>query len=704
MAQNSKSAAEFLGSPDPSPSQIFGETGRSRIQRRLVKIASDQQELLELPGCWAEILSRSPKGFLNVPPHVVKNLKKCHAQQLQAAQSDEPPPSADTPASVGNEDEHAASQLPRAAQSEQNAGDGDDGFPLCSWTPSPAQNSQSTENGDSETDEQQFVTQAPLESPPKPTAPLSAKWQGFNDFPSSVPEQEVELEVQIPTTINDSIPLARKPTTKIVTTPPSAQVQIVPCTFEQSDRSPAQSKQRPEQNPKQRAYNSVPAFYNPPKNKSAPTHLNYDVPRPRSSNADIRADIQEGIQSSISTGHTSPSIIPSTMQHEVPRKGLPAGHVNEAQVSSDETQVNHEDIDNQGPPQIHRHSPQYKPSSPHLRSSPPAPSIPHPSPLTISQPDSTSQAPFIRFASTYPSYNGTINDFVTACMYIQLQQRRIRTSLYDDFIRAWYEGYVVYVKECDDSDPPTKALNAIDWYNEIDDDPSFTSRVVTRRNLESTLNFYPDELRSARNLLGLSPRQTPEATAAGTTRLARDPNPAFSNSFITMDLDSAESLDILEPDASRNSFPGSASLEPTPNIPQQQSGRILSVHKSMDEIEARMRPVKPKGFTRSLSEAIAHKRNASDDISNAPSKRISVNSLPRSDFGSSISVESRHPKSTAQSPTAPSSSIPKKKNHADGAKRSERFAKYLKKRKQWEKDSITSSAPVNNTPTSAQRE
>ncbi|KXJ91337.1 hypothetical protein Micbo1qcDRAFT_233855 [Microdochium bolleyi] len=116
-------------------------------------------------------------------------------------------------------------------------------------------------------------------------------------------------------------------------------------------------------------------------------------------------------------------------------------------------------------------------------------------------PEETS--PFKSFCAAYVTYTGNTRSFVTACIYIQLQHKKIRSSLYDDFIRAWHEGYYAYVRKCDSAVPPVPAAHAYAWYNEMDDDPLYTLRVITKQNLESVLDAYPDEVEDAQRRLGI---------------------------------------------------------------------------------------------------------------------------------------------------------------------------------------------------------
>ncbi|KAI0847117.1 hypothetical protein F5Y00DRAFT_242361 [Daldinia vernicosa] len=672
-----------------SPSDLFGET---KIHRCLVKIGSDQQKLLALPNSWAQFLSRSSKPFLNVPPEVLQDLKEYYSRQLQPTQSDEAISSADAQADINGQDE----QQSQIAQSEHDAESDNEEEEVqitSSWPSSPEHHRFIPERTSDENPQQPFITQVPPISPPQPTKPTLSKQQALPPFPHSSQEQEEPLEVEVPTGINDNIPPFGKLDAHMGTTPPSAQV--VPCTYEQSEQSSLSSKTKP----KQPIYKEVPEFYRPQKIRPVSAHPSLGVARLEHTVAPF-----PNAQGAELTGNPPSSIIPSTVPDAIPRRNPPTWQVNRPNSPSGNPRIGHDSIEAPDSPQTQPPSPEYSPPTPQLRSSPPVPHIPRISSPVMSQPYSVSQTPFIRYTLTYPSYNGSINDFVTACMYIQLQQRRIRTSLYDDFIRAWHEGYLPYVQECDEAEPPVKALNAIDWYNQIDDDPVFTSRIIIKQNLESTLNSYPDELSACRGLLGLSsgqsrgPTSTPDATLLAKGHIS---SPKLTVTGDAMPSGKGQDIPAVETTKSAsNDIPSAASpIPPKPN-----HKKIIPVTQSMGEIGSR--PTKPKGLTRSFSETSRHKRKSSEELNFSPPKRVSVNSLAGPDSGSdTTTVKPEVPKIPARGSPTPSSIAERKRKYAnDPKKRIELFKKFAtKKRYKRERDSITSSAPVSNTPTSAQR-
>ncbi|KAI0593118.1 hypothetical protein F4775DRAFT_579337 [Biscogniauxia sp. FL1348] len=715
-----------------SPSDIYGHTS---IARRFVTIASDQRALLDRKESWASFLRCSPLGFVNVPPEVLENLKALYIRQLQPTQSDDSLPSTETrhneddqvdvdggllsqdhqsSSSEEEEEEEGEEEEEEEEGEEEDDGEGEgeepnakaisnegddnmDSTTSAFYTPSPEHHFRARCEVEPAEIDEPFATQISETSPPKPTIQPPPKKPAFNDFPSSSLEQDDELEVEIPIALSNSTLTGSKPTERFAT-PPSAQV--VPCTFEISESRP---KPKTRNHPKQPIYNPPPPLYRP--SKVAATPMN-PVAGPSAAKAGTTNPPLANAQSSSSTSNTSSSIIPSTKQGEDIHKH-PSTWMNQP-VSSPPLapQAVQKSVQPEVLSQVQPHDEESIPQSPPPESLPSLSPILHPA-VSAGEPLANPEAPFARYTAAYPNYNGSISDFVTACMYIQLQQRRLRTSLYDDFIRAWFEGYLPYVRDCDDANPQVKAMNAIEWYNSIDDDPLFTSRVVTRLNLEATLNFYPNELQEAKNLLGVAPILSQESTqnlrlVPLNEKQVTVPEPAAlpaetSTKDIAESVAELPSHEVAEYTMSRPRLPLRASPRKEPN-------RTMPPLKPTEEVMGR--PVRSKGLSRSLSEVVPNKRKASDGLDRDIPKKVSTSFRMISDSGSSTSFHSEKSKGTAQQqqPSAtPSSSLRRKKKPVDDPeKRSRQFAKFLKKRK-WEKESIASSAPVSSMPPSGQK-
>ncbi|KAI0452320.1 hypothetical protein F5B21DRAFT_344617 [Xylaria acuta] len=714
MARNVEPALDVASSaPDSSPSDILGDT---KIRRPLAKIPSAQKELLNLHQSWASFLSLRSAGFINVPPQVLGQLKASYTRRKQAIESDKaagPTSDAEGDADVP---EPSGSQSSTPAHVEQSGEDGDDDEDpgqRIPWSLSPEPHPRPPRFENQEPS-QPFITQIPEKSPPKPTIPTSPVEQfKLATFPQSSQGLEDELEVEVPVALAYSLEPINKSALPMLATPPSAQ--IVPCTFEQSIQSAstsASTRLEPQPKPQSRKhiYNRVPELYRGPKQGVLSSHLHTN---PDSTKVAAAPGQNTDTESSLSTNNASSSIIPSTGEDQTmeSQKHVAIWDFRPGQMPTYDTNFN---SGNHHSPSASRQyfpvqiltSPSHTIHSPQ----PPAP-VTHPAAPPAAAPKSW-EAPFVHYTVTYPSYVGSIQDFVTACIYIQLQHRRIRTSLYDDFIRAWVEGYLPYVKHCDEAQPPRKALRAIEWYNEIDDDPLFTSRVVTRQNLQSILNFYPNELDMARLSLGITSSQGPSEHSVSSSQA--DPFNRISHQFLTHTHTQPKGKEPIRPSVEVvGGAVGLSMLSPVskPKMPAVAIDQRIPTHKSFGGIESR--PVQREVLTRSLSESTAHKRIATNELRSEGTKRVSLGLTPGSynrmwsDSGSTVSNHSERSKNTARNFVAPDPNARQRSAKATEdpeERRRRRLAKHFKKRIAGRESSIASSAPISNTPTSGQRQ
>ncbi|KAI1198140.1 hypothetical protein F5X97DRAFT_300036 [Nemania serpens] len=712
---------------DSSFSDLLGDTS---IRQPLVKILKAQRELLAKYEAWASFQSQRSDGFgfVNVPPEVLGQVKDSFMRRKQAIRSpkaaarprhttggpDIPEPSgsqSSSPPRIEREEERDGDDGDSDAHSGDGDGDGDDPTTPSTWSRSskPGSRPPSVER---EEPMQPFITQLPEESsPPEPTIvtspPKPPKLPPLPAFPRSSQEPEDELEVQVPAALAYNPEPINKSALPMLATPPSAQV--VPCTFEQSTASTGTSGKigpQPKSHARKHIYKRVPELYRGPKQSAPPSHLNTNM-------AALSRKID--IESSLSADNTSSSIVPSTRNDHVTEgeQRTTAWDVRPGQIPAGVANPSPNNL--QSPLVSRRPSPVHVPTSPSLaiRSpQPPTPAAHHAVPHSAAL--KSWEAPFVHYTITYPSYNGTIQDFVTACIYIQLQYRRIRTSLYDDFIRAWVEGYLPYVKDCDEAQPPRKALRAIEWYNEIDDDPLFTSRVVTRQNLQSILNFYPKELEMAQSSLSIASRQrTSEYEASSrhiqpySSRSIHIPSSSPTHAQRSKGREPIrKSVEEVEPNA-RHPKP-SPILKP--KMPALTAGQYIPVHKSFNGIETR--PARSEGLARSFSESTTHrKRLAPNELGSEGAKRISLgltsgarSGMPFDSGGAGGHRSLNQSKNTARSSVVPESTPRRKSAKAaeDPEKRERRLAKHFKKMMAG-RASIASSAAPSNTPTSGQK-
>jgi hypothetical protein len=118
---------------------------------------------------------------------------------------------------------------------------------------------------------------------------------------------------------------------------------------------------------------------------------------------------------------------------------------------------------------------------------------------------------FDRYNKAYPSYPGSLGDFVRACMYLKVlrRNRALSSFLFDDFIRIFSKDYLAYISEIEVGEKP---LTGIEWYNETVKDPEFTQSIVTRQSLDSVFESYPEQVRVARESLGSSQQSQQTST------------------------------------------------------------------------------------------------------------------------------------------------------------------------------------------------
>lgn len=101
---------------------------------------------------------------------------------------------------------------------------------------------------------------------------------------------------------------------------------------------------------------------------------------------------------------------------------------------------------------------------------------------------------FDKYKATYPSYQGSKNAFISACVYIevlQTQKKAPHPILWDDFIRAFKMDYAPYVGNCRASGQVP--LDGLEYYNTHVLEPAYNERVVTPSKLSEALLIDPDQ-------------------------------------------------------------------------------------------------------------------------------------------------------------------------------------------------------------------
>ncbi|KAF6823937.1 hypothetical protein CMUS01_10479 [Colletotrichum musicola] len=135
------------------------------------------------------------------------------------------------------------------------------------------------------------------------------------------------------------------------------------------------------------------------------------------------------------------------------------------------------------------------------------------------------ERPSEAFRAAYPSYRGSVGDFVKACLVVKRLHRKqaLPKWLYDDFIRAFAEGYIPYVEKKDTTDGTP--LSAIQWYVENVEQPTFHKGVVTVGNLDLVFEKYAHEFKSARQSLGGDPSSLPSSGIEQTSGIEQEGSP-----------------------------------------------------------------------------------------------------------------------------------------------------------------------------------
>ena len=109
--------------------------------------------------------------------------------------------------------------------------------------------------------------------------------------------------------------------------------------------------------------------------------------------------------------------------------------------------------------------------------------------------------PYDLFTAIYPSYeaeySGSLWSFIRACVCLDYLQktRSLRDYFWDEFIRAFSAGYYDYVSAS------ANPLPAIEWFNDQEGAPQFTSMVVKKANIARVLSLYSDTVAEARGYI-----------------------------------------------------------------------------------------------------------------------------------------------------------------------------------------------------------
>lgn len=549
------------------------------IRHKYTVIPNDQQELLSRPDAW------NTKGIPNLPPKVLQDVKDAFIRRSRSAAASKraTPKGLDAGRANGpSRQKHRHNGHVAEADStdrldtvlsgdDDDDDDNDEGEPI-PWTPSPSHHKQApvrreelatlrprTSHAESSSpvraenrhpappspaqphhlavpsspplparQASTAVSQRPIRNArgPKATRPapvVSSRARLAQPAPPSSLASEPDLEYQPPRAITDVMsPVDRAlrqtrshaPVHRVLQTiqqpaptPPSAQESAtVPCTWKEPRISVACQGTVQEPAPKRRRLVESPSLES---SKAADPNGT----APPSSGRGARVSLND---SHASESSPAPSVISGTpaKRHPDPRLGRGPGQILSA-----------------GFPRL-EHLPQViEPAEEGYGSSQPS------QPAQVGSFNSSgrlppngpaSQAPFVAFKVAYPTYEGTIRDFISAAIsIIQLQESRsLPEFLYDDYIRAWAHHYINYVEDCIQAD--RKPLRAIQWYNEYVSSPVFTKRIFTKGNItditghhRAEAEAYRREIRRLHNNPPSSPRAVSPATRS-TPQSARE--------------------------------------------------------------------------------------------------------------------------------------------------------------------------------------
>lgn len=579
-----------------TPSYVEGE---SLLHPRYVRIPKDQNRLLEEDSAWSENLKKGPHGEVNIPPHVLESLKQLHAwsakQQGKAPSHPKSSPagrrslrtSPHTPSRAvkkrrseeatefDRDDDgdrrpsrNATHSSPAGAQNEQQRDD-DDRATVLSWSPSPKRDRQ------------------PSLPPPPPPPPLSSRESQeearprpparvftkppMSSFPSSNVSSDDDLEIEAPIALNTHL----QPVNKVAAaplpglTPPSAQ--IIPCTYNEKS-SPANTPQ-----PKRRRLmKAITIDSSPPDPADMMVSTRMPSMAPQTMPSRMNPDIK-------SSAPTSSSALPDTSQERPPqtiaatagarppssssrisstegyppasaRTLAPAGTRRHSTTQTSDVSMQQEEL----PTEVkgEGHCPAEDVSSAVSNIS--APLVP--------------KALFPAYKAAYPSFKGGLAGFISGsiCVFQLGERRALPSFLYDDFIRAFCESYLLYVDGLEDHMAP---LTAVEWYNVNVERPIFDGGIVTKSNIQEILSAYPDEVDTAKASIrdGSLPLQGPPERRS----VSKAPDGTTQMAFATQAF--AHSVDIGEIQDKQGGHRDQAQQDLTASVEEDDDGSVEQV-------------------------------------------------------------------------------------------------------------------------------
>ncbi|TPX19064.1 uncharacterized protein E0L32_011225 [Thyridium curvatum] len=491
---NGYSAGTF---DEPRPSFM----ATNKISRNLVRIPKKQRSILGQPSAWVDNQRNGSPDIFNLPDEVLEGLKRFEdsrskhtpAQKPQISRASGPKPSQDDgllkhatpkitdgPASKVSEAPSAYIPMPEqnnhggdsdedSEESDSNKDNGDneeDAESAHTWESSPAR----VIIPHTETRKRASPEDSPSHERP---APLSPGRMGQNfaceEFESESDEEDEGENAAAHKETLKGIRHAPQPTSALDPTPPSAQV--IPCTYHERSSPPGRPTKKRR---KMKVLDLNVPVLTTKRSPDHPAHLRL-IPNTR----------VEDVKSS--NGNSQSSVIAETSQEQ--------DHHDDIVVSAT-VRPNSTPSAMQVPKEVETIS-----SSPEEGPEPATQASQYASGEVIHLP------PFESFQHHYHAYTGSLNDFVRACFYVRALQnwKALPVFLYDDFIRAFTEGYIPYVNSPEQSSQGLSAipLTGIKWYNGNVEKPLFNDRLIDKSNLDRILDIYREEVDELKESMGL---------------------------------------------------------------------------------------------------------------------------------------------------------------------------------------------------------
>jgi hypothetical protein len=503
-----------------SPQELF--LGEDVFPRSLLQIPRDQQKLLGRPDSWATELETTSRGMVNLPPDILDALREFYnprvvteAPQLlpqpsnpdaiavPTIETDDLDSSSETAESVerdiswppsspicGNEAamKHrrgTSFPLPRSQTGQQESEPGSSR----PRTPHGSRNGATSASSNS-------INHTTLA---KPSQFGPRKRQLQDVFPPSLDHEE-EMAVEIPMALDGQANSAAK-VAKVANSP-----STTPCRAQQVPTGAVGSRESDIIPCSYVNLRSPQSYHITKRQRTQPMQLEggeHSTCRQASPEASIaRPQVPPLIQRNPAPSIPSSSVIPATWQIPDSRSSPFKSNAKQPQSSlqSPIAAPSNREAVPMGTMDLDESS-QVSASSPNGKADANISSITCPTPMinqekgadpqsTTHSSSSTACSPFEEFKRTYPTYQCSLDDFLTSCLCIaRLQERRfLRGYLYDDYIRALSQEYSAYVEST------TTPLSALSWYNDSDNAPLYSQCVITRSKLQQVLAVYPEDL------------------------------------------------------------------------------------------------------------------------------------------------------------------------------------------------------------------